>query len=608
MPGEPRRRIRTATIALSAAVAAAALTIAPPPSGTPTASAATCAGAVPGPPGNDLARQIFLGGSGPRGAITVLGDSVLQGAAFGVTLPQMLADHGWGPIRFRSGLGYNTGLGGTSTWEPSVSNWICWWRSQGWNPRPIAVNLGANDVGYCNSLAACKERIAFLLDEIGPDHDVWWAMTTVFSATDQSNWNTALTELAAERPNLVLWDWPAALAASDILMSFDNTHLASTRDYEKRSALMAADISERIGTPARHVGGDAAVPTAAADPAEFLPLAVPVRALDTRQPGGGGPLAADTMREVDLSASVPEGATAVAINVTAANAAEAGFLTVWPCTPGRPDVSNVNFTASGARGAHAVVPVSAERHVCVYSPVATDVLIDVQGSFVADDGMTLTPALARLADTRLTGRLEVVVAQVPGAVAAVVNLTAIDASEQGYLTAYACDGSRPEVSSVNFGPHEVIAGSAYVPVSADGTICVYASTPVDVLIDLTGTFAAGDGGLRFVAANPARMLDTRNAIGGWRGRQAPGQEIDIAVAPAGARAVTGTLTVATAGLSTYLTAWACGDPMPDTSNLNAPVAGTVANSLTVGVSAESRLCVSSFSSGDTLFDTTGWWV
>lgn len=616
MPGNRRSTAPTLAAGLAAFAAAAALSVAPSPAGTPIASAATCSGAVPVAPGNDLARQIFLGGGGPRGPITVLGDSVLQGAATGVTLPTMLAAHGWGPIRFRSGLGYNTGIGGTSTWEASVSNWVCWWRTQGWNPRTIAVNLGANDVGYpdCSSVAGCKQRIAFLLDEIGPDHDVWWAMTTVFTGTEeskfnQSNWNTALAELAAERPNLVVWDWPAALAASDIVMSWDNTHLGSIRDYEKRSALMAADITERVGAPARRLDSDAPIPSAAAGAAEFVPLADPTRVLDTRQPGSDGSFAAGESRPVDLSTVLPAGASAAALNVTAANAAAAGFLTVWPCTSTRPEVSSVNFTAGGARGAHAVTPVSGEGRVCVYSPVATDVLIDVQGAFVPDQGMTLTPALGRLADTRTNGRVEVVVAEVPaGTVAAVVNLTAIDAGAGGYLTASACDGARPEVSSVNFAPREVVAGSAYVPVGASGKICVYASTPVDVLVDLTGTFAADDSGLRFVAANPARTLDTRNTIGGWRGRQGPGQTIDVAVAPPGARAVTGTLTVATAGLATYLTAWPCGDPMPATSNLNAPLAGTTANSLTVGVSPESRLCVSSFSSGHTLFDTTGWWV
>ena len=47
---------------------------------------------------------------GPFGAITVLGDSVLLGSGFyGPTLVDQLASRGWGPIRFKAGVGHNTG-------------------------------------------------------------------------------------------------------------------------------------------------------------------------------------------------------------------------------------------------------------------------------------------------------------------------------------------------------------------------------------------------------------------------------------------------------------------------------------------------------------------
>src|SRR5690606_1623813 len=99
--------------ALVGVLGAAALATSPLPGTASPASAAGCSSRVPGPPGNDLARQIFVDAPGRRGPITVLGDSVLMGSgSHGVSLPAMLAEQGWGPIRFRSGLGYNTGLGG----------------------------------------------------------------------------------------------------------------------------------------------------------------------------------------------------------------------------------------------------------------------------------------------------------------------------------------------------------------------------------------------------------------------------------------------------------------------------------------------------------------
>jgi hypothetical protein len=39
---------------------------------------------------------------------------------------------------------------------------------------------------------------------------VWWSLITMTKASDQNAWNDALREVAAERPNLTLWDWPRA--------------------------------------------------------------------------------------------------------------------------------------------------------------------------------------------------------------------------------------------------------------------------------------------------------------------------------------------------------------------------------------------------------------
>ena len=46
---------------------------------------------------------------------------------------------------------------------------------------------------------------------------------------------------------------------------------------------------------------------------------------------------------------------------------------------------------------------------------------------------------------------------------------------------------------------------------------------------------------------------------------------------------------------------------PLTASVNAAAAGIVANSATVGLAAEGRLCVRSLSTTHAVFDTTGWW-
>jgi hypothetical protein len=187
-----------------------------------------------------------------------------------------------------------------------------------------------------------------------------------------------------------------------------------------------------------------------------------------------------------------------------------------------------------------------------------------------------------------------------------LNLTATGAAGGGYLTAYPCGIERPIVSNVNYRAAESVAVSAFVPVGTDGRVCVYTPVSSDVLVDLTGVFRPATG-LRFVPAPPTRMLDTRSGTGGWAGRFAAGQAIDVLVAPAGAAAVTGTLTMVSPSSAGYLTAFPVGLPVPSTSSLNADGGAVMANSVTVGIGG-GRLGVHSPVRAHALFDVTGWWV
>src|SRR5689334_392047 len=52
---------------------------------------------------------------GPRGPITVLGDSVMLGnllevEGYGPSVAQMLVERGWGPVRAKAGVGFQAGL------------------------------------------------------------------------------------------------------------------------------------------------------------------------------------------------------------------------------------------------------------------------------------------------------------------------------------------------------------------------------------------------------------------------------------------------------------------------------------------------------------------
>ena len=303
---------------------------------------------------------------------------------------------------------------------------------------------------------------------------------------------------------------------------------------------------------------------------------------------------------------MPAAATSVVVNVTATQGAADGFLTAFPCGAAVPEASNVNYVAGQDRAASAVVPVGAGRSVCVYSSAASHVVVDLAGYLAPGGSLGLVP----VDPTRLVD--EVVPAgttrrvPIPGAADAVaVGLTADAAETWGYLTVYPCDDQVPEASSVNYGPSEAVAGSAYVGTSG-GAICVYTSARARVIVDLQGRF--GSGGASFVAANPTRVLDTRNGIGGWSPIHGADQVVDIAAAPPGAVATTGSLTAVGSASAGFETAHPCGSAVPNASNVNSQPGRAAASGVTVRVDAGGRLCLWASTVTHTLFDVTGWWI
>jgi hypothetical protein len=100
------------------------------------------------------------------------------------------------------------------------------------------------------------------------------------------------------------------------------------------------------------------------------------RLLDTRTTGSA---AAGSVQEVDLSnvSSVPANATSVTLNVTVDGPQWSGFVTVFPCSSGRPLASNVNFVAGQTVANSVTVPVGVTHTVCVFTTAATDLVVDL---------------------------------------------------------------------------------------------------------------------------------------------------------------------------------------------------------------------------------------
>ena len=110
----------------------------------------------------------------------------------------------------------------------------------------------------------------------------------------------------------------------------------------------------------------------------------PTRVLDTRIPIGvdaAGRATSFRVIELDfaLAPSVALDADAVVMNVTAAQAAAVGFVTVWPCDQDQPEVSNLNIRPGRTVANLTTVKMSATGTVCLATTSSTHLIADVAG-------------------------------------------------------------------------------------------------------------------------------------------------------------------------------------------------------------------------------------
>ena len=124
----------------------------------------------------------------------------------------------------------------------------------------------------------------------------------------------------------------------------------------------------------------------ATDGLEFQALS-PARMFDSRATGDLNPITsgarAGTGQVLRIPIAgvrgVPDGADAVSVNLTATDATAGTFLTAYPCGR-RPDSSNVNITPDQAAAANgAIVQLSPDGELCVYTLNPVHVIVDVNG-------------------------------------------------------------------------------------------------------------------------------------------------------------------------------------------------------------------------------------
>ncbi|MFF9050864.1 hypothetical protein ACF09Z_06835 [Streptomyces erythrochromogenes] len=151
---------------------------------------------------------------------------------------------------------------------------------------------------------------------------------------------------------------------------------------------------------------------------------------------------------IDGLKGVPKGITAVALNVTVTNSAEAGHLSVFPGGSPTPTASSVNFTAGQTVANSVIVPVGADGSISVFNGAwaGADVIVDVVGHYSKDSkGALRTIDPWRAIDTRDTeawpGRLPArgyftqwFAPEPEGVAAFVFNTTVTNTADSGFLS------------------------------------------------------------------------------------------------------------------------------------------------------------------------------
>jgi hypothetical protein len=355
----------------------------------------------------------------------------------------------------------------------------------------------------------------------------------------------------------------------------------------------------------------------------------PVRMFDTRVAASNltgltkdatGRVAASSPFTFTVAGSfgVPANATAVAMNLTAADEAAGGFARVWPQGATAPTASVLNYVPGGAITNSTLVGLGTPSGLSVDVSQPTQLIGDLQGYFAPTGAGFVPQAAHRLLDTRTdpAGLLHphvsrvIVPAGTSASSAVALNVTALGSTADGFVTVYPCGEPVPTTSSVNFVAGQTIVSSVIARMGPTG-ICADALVDVHLIVDTVGTFEAV-GGLSFQAVAPVRLVDTRNANSPWVGRTMRQSPLELNLAglsglPADAHAVALNVAVTGAVDDGFVTIYPCADGVPPTSNVNYRAGQTIANSVLVGL-GNGKLCLNSTGRTHVIIDLTGIFV
>jgi SpoIID/LytB domain protein len=358
--------------------------------------------------------------------------------------------------------------------------------------------------------------------------------------------------------------------------------------------------------------------------ARYTPIE-PVRLIDTRDGTGTAvsPIARGCTLVVDPG--LDESVTAVAINLTTVGSSGSGFITAYPCAVARPTVSAVQSLPGRAVAGMAIVPLGVDGTFCVFSSVATDLVVDLFGTYAPGVGSKFEPVSpTRLFDSRSSSaplaagtivRIPVVRAAGTPANARGVALTlhALNATRGGFATVYPCSGAVPLVSSINVIGGVSVTNHVQVALNGAGEICVYINVAMHLAVDLSGWFGP-TATTEFFAVQPFRAVDTRSGVGltgplvAGRGRAVTLAGVNVLPGAAALRAVVAGVTAVSPTSTGFVTVHPCLAVAPSLSMVRYSPNNNSATSVASPDDASGRWCLLASSSVHVLVDVSGYFA
>jgi hypothetical protein len=279
-----------------------------------------------------------------------------------------------------------------------------------------------------------------------------------------------------------------------------------------------------------------------------------------------------------------------------------------------------------------------------------DVIFDVTGYFLADaSGATYHPvAPGRVLDTRptsgsrihigLSGKFTnkavrtIAVAGVKGlgwssalvpanATAITANLTIVNATSAGFASLGPTVAAVPKTSTINVAAGKIIANGVTVSLRSGTIQAVWDGTngsSADFLLDVTGYFLSGSGGLSFYLLDPYRVLDSSQGTG-LSGSFATGTARTLAVGgtggsagvPADAAGIAGNLTLVSPSSAGYAVVSPSISGIPSSSTVNTSAGVSVANGFDVPLDTTGQLMLGWYgtigSTANLSLDVNGYW-